>query len=117
MNEIYITIRQLGVSTKYKGYYYVADAVKLTLESQERPIRITKDIYPILATKYQSKPQNIEHNIRTVVLSCWRSNREKLEEVMGVRLHKMPSNYEFLDGLSYYILHLREASAASRARQ
>ena len=114
MNEIYIVIRQLGVSTKYKGYHSVADALRLTLESQERPIRITKDIYPILATKYQSKPQNIEHDIRTVVLSCWRSNREKLEEVMGVRLRKMPSNYEFIDGLSYYIRQKREKSDPSR---
>ena len=106
MNEIYVVIRQLGVSTRYKGYHYVADAVKFTLESQERQIRITKDIYPMLATKYQSKPHNIEHDIRTVVTRCWKSNREKLEKVMGRRLQKMPSNYEFLDGLSYYIRNL-----------
>ena len=29
-------------------------------------MKITKDIYPILARKYKSTPSNVEHNIRTI---------------------------------------------------
>ena len=65
MSEVYGLIRKLGATSKYKGYYYVAEAVNMAKELQERPMKITKDIYPILARKYKSTPSNVEHNIRT----------------------------------------------------
>ena len=67
MSEVYGLIRKLGATSKYKGYYYVAEAVNMAKELQERPMKITKDIYHILARKYKSTPSNVEHNIRTLV--------------------------------------------------
>ena len=49
MREVYGTIRKLGATSKYKGYYFVAEAIRMTMEFQERPMKITKDIYPKLA--------------------------------------------------------------------
>ena len=71
MSEVYGLIRKLGATSKYKGYYYVAEVVNMAKELQERPMKITKDIYPILARKYKSTPSNVEHNIRTLVNICW----------------------------------------------
>ena len=68
MKEVYGTIRKLGATSKYKGYYFVAEAIRMTMEFQERPMKITKDIYPRLAKKFKSKPSNIEHDIRTIVM-------------------------------------------------
>lgn len=45
MRKVYRLIRQLGVTSKYKGYYYVAEAVRMFMEIQDHPIKITKDIY------------------------------------------------------------------------
>ena len=61
MREVYGTIRRLGATSKYKGYYFVAEAIHMTMEFQERPMKITKDIYPRLAKKFKSKPSNIEY--------------------------------------------------------
>lgn len=44
MRKVYRLIRQLGVTSKYKGYYYVAEAVRMFMEIQDHPIKITKDI-------------------------------------------------------------------------
>ena len=44
MREVYGTIRKLGATSKYKGYYFVAEAIRMTMEFQERPMKITKDI-------------------------------------------------------------------------
>lgn len=49
MRKVYRLIRQLGMTSKYKGYYYVAEAVMMSMELQDYPIKITKDIYPYLA--------------------------------------------------------------------
>ena len=39
MRKVYRLIRQLGMTSKYKGYYYVAEAVMMSMELQDYPIR------------------------------------------------------------------------------
>ena len=103
MKEVYGTIRKLGASTKYKGYYFVAEAIKMTMEFQDRPMKITKDIYPLLAKKYRSKPSIVEHDIRTIVNVCWENHRERLEQIAGYPLEYRPTNSEFVDMIAFYL--------------
>ena len=103
MKEVYGTIRKLGASTKYKGYYFVAEAIKMTMEFQDRPMKITKDIYPLLAKKYRSKPSNVEHDIRTIVNVCCENHRERLEQIAGYPLEYRPTNSEFVDMIAFYL--------------
>lgn len=49
MKKVYGLIRRLGANSKYKGYFFVAEAVKISMGYQYKPLRITKDIYPCLA--------------------------------------------------------------------
>ena len=111
MSEIYSLIRRLGATSKYKGYYYVAEAVKMAEALQERPMKITKDIYPILARKYKSTPSNVEHNIRTLINLCWMNHRETLEEIAGCTMEDKPTNSEFIDILAYYLYSSHEKTA------
>lgn len=106
MSEVYGVIRRLGATSKYKGYYYVADAVKMAQGIQERPVKVTKDIYAVLARKYKSTPSNVEHNIRTLINLCWTSHRDVLEEIAGCTMVDKPTNSEFIDILVYYLLHV-----------
>lgn len=103
MKEVYRLIRRLGATSKYKGYYFVAEAVKISMESQERPLRITKDIYPCLAKKFKSTPMNVEHDIRTVVNVCWTVNKNYMDRIAGYHLMYKPTNSEFVDMLAYYL--------------
>lgn len=103
MKEIYKLIRTLGATPKYNGYHFVAEAVQVALEAPEDPIKVTKDIYPILARRFKSSPQNIEHSIRTVVKVCWGSNRDVLENVAGCPLDFKPTNSDFIDILANYL--------------
>ena len=110
MSEVYGLIRKLGATSKYKGYYYVAEAVNMAKELQERPMKITKDIYPILARKYKSTPSNVEHNIRTLVNICWINHKEDLELIAGCSMEDKPKNSEFIDILAYYLNKTEEMS-------
>ena len=112
MRKVYRLIRQLGMTSKYKGYYYVAEAVMMSMELQDYPIKITKDIYPHLAKKFKSTPVNIEHDIRTLVNVCWEGNRTLLEEIAGYSLNYKPTNSEFIDMLAYYLLEMEESESA-----
>ena len=104
MRKVYRLIRQLGMTSKYKGYYYVAEAVMMSMELQDYPIKITKDIYPCLAKKFKSTPVNIEHDIRTVINVCWTANKETMDRIAGYPLRYRPTNSEFVDMLAYYLI-------------
>lgn len=102
---IYALLRSMGVTSKYKGYFYFAEAVKLSLElieKQNKTINITKDIYPAISSKYKAKIENIEHNIRTIVTICWENDRSKVEKLAGLSLEIKPTNRQFLDMVTYY---------------
>ena len=96
MKKVYGLIRRLGANSKYKGYFFVAEAVKISMGDQYKPLRITKDIYPYLARKYRSTPTNIEHDIRTMVNVCWEGNKKLLDEIAGYPLEYKPTNSEFI---------------------
>ena len=104
MKKIYGIIRKLGVTSKYKGNFFVADAIELAMNSQGKPILITKDIYPYLARKYKTTPMNIEHNIRTVINVCWETNKARMDEIAGYPLTYKPTNSEFIDMIAYNLL-------------
>ena len=103
MQKVYGLIRRLGISKKYKGYKYLADAVVLVMEMEDEPIRITKVIYPELARKYHVTPEAIEQNIRTVVGQCWGRNRSLIEHLAGFRLSERPTNMELIEILAFYL--------------
>ena len=96
MKKVHGLIRRLGATSKYKGYFFVAEAVKISMGDQYKPLRITKDIYPCLARKYRSTPTNIEHDIRTMVNVCWEGNKKLLDEIAGYPLEYKPTNSEFI---------------------
>ena len=102
MSAVYGVIRKLGATSKYKGYYYVVDAVEMAQKIYERPVKVTKDIYPVIA-RYKSTPSNVEHNIRTLVNLCWMNHKDTLEEMAGCTMADKPTNSEFIDILVYYL--------------
>ena len=108
MREVYSLIRRLGVTSKYKGYYYVAEAVRLSMEAPEQPMKITKDIYPKLARKYKSTSVNVEHDIRTIINVCWITNKEEMDQIAGYTLSYKQTNSEFIDMLTYYLSQIEQ---------
>ena len=102
MKKVYGLIRRLGANSKYKGYFFVAEAVKISMGDQYKPLRITK------ARKYRSTPTNIEHDIRTMVNVCWEGNKKLLDEIAGYPLEYKPTNSEFIDMLAYYLREIEE---------
>ena len=117
MSAVYGVIRKLGATSKYKGYYYVVDAVEMAQKIYERPVKVTKDIYPVIARKYKSTPSNVEHNIRTLVNLCWMNHKDTLEEMAGCTMADKPTNSEFIDILVYYLRYSDKDSSQRCSRR
>ena len=95
--------RQLGMTSMYNSYFYVTEALKIRIEIQ-RPYRITKDIYQVLAVQYSTKSENVESGIRRVSRFCWTYHRDLLIQMAGYTLEEPPTNRQFIDILASYIM-------------
>ena len=103
MQKIYGTIRKLGAISTYRGFQFLADAIKFAITHQHKRIMITKDIYPYVARKYETTNMNVEHSIRIVINACWTKNKDGFEEIAGYPLNHKPTNSEFIDMVVYYL--------------
>ena len=108
MKPIYDILKTLGIHRTYKGYYYVAEAVRLVQKDASLLLYISKSLYPSIARVYDTTISCVERNIRTVVTACWESEyATRLEELAGVPLYKKPTSGDFIDILANY-LNLQE---------
>lgn len=95
-------LRDCRVTSRYKGYYYLPEAVQILKRHENRHLRITNDIYPAIAEKYCTSIDCVEHDIRTVIEKCWNNNKEFVQSIIGYEALRCPSNREFIDCVAYY---------------
>ncbi len=93
----------MGLTFRYKGYRYIGEAVLLEMEVEDMRVKITKDIYPVLARRYHVTQESVEKSIREAVSRCWKTNPDLIEKLAGYTMKKCPSNREFIDILACYI--------------
>ena len=110
MDKAVMILRKCHISAKYKGYRYIPDAVDLVAELMEQKdiIRMTRDIYPVIAEKYHTSPCNIEAAIRNTIEKCWKNNKTYVQEILGYKPLKCPSNTEFIDAIVFYIKYSQQ---------
>jgi len=92
------TLHELGVPSHIKGYQYIFEGIIVCIERES--ISFTKEIYPIIAKKYDSTISNVERSIRHAIEISWnRGNWEIMEEFFGnsIDMEKAkPTNKEFI---------------------
>ena len=96
------TLENLGITRKYKGYYYLSDTVEIVNINETALLNVGKQIYSPISLKYNCNIRTIERNIRTVILNAWKNNKYQIENIMGVKLTSPPTVTEFIDSLAYY---------------
>ena len=100
--EISITrmLHELGMPSHIKGYQYIRDGIMMIYNNPDIIGGITKELYPDVATKYNTTVSRVERAIRHAIEVSWnRGNWDLMEEVFGhsVDIDKAkPTNSEFI---------------------
>lgn len=76
--------------------------MQILKKNYNQHMRITNDIYPVIAEKYSTTIDCVEHDIRTVIEKCWNNNREFVQAIIGYESLRCPSNREFIDCVTYF---------------
>ena len=93
-------LHELGMPSHIKGYQYVREAINMVYENPEMVGGITKELYPELASKFDTTVSRVERAIRHAIEVSWnRGDWDLMEEIFGhsVDVDKAkPTNSEFI---------------------
>ena len=90
----------LGIPAHIKGSQYLREAVRLVPENHDVINRITKELYPGIARKFDTSASKVERAMRHAIEVAWNRGRlESTNQMLGVKLFSerdKPTNGEFI---------------------
>lgn len=97
ITNIFITV---GIPAHIKGYQFLREAVKMTVDMPDIINSITKKLYPGIAEKFETTASKVERAIRHAIEVAWnRGKIENINQIFGVRVYsnnEKPTNGEFI---------------------
>ena len=93
-------LHELGVPSHIKGYQYIREGILLLYNNPDIVGGITKELYPEIASKYDTSVSRVERAIRHAIEVSWnRGNLDLMEEIFGHSVdydRAKPTNSEFI---------------------
>ena len=90
----------LGIPAHIKGYQYLREAVRMVLENHDVINRITKELYPSIARKFDTSASKVERAMRHAIEVAWTRGRlDAVNQMYGYRVfarEDKPTNGEFI---------------------
>lgn len=97
ISNIFITV---GIPAHIKGYQFLREAIKMTIDSPDIINSITKRLYPNIAEHFSTSPSKVERAIRHAIEVAWnRGKIENINSVFGLQIYganDKPTNGEFI---------------------
>lgn len=104
--EVMVTdiIHQIGVPAHIKGYYYLREAIMLSVHNMEILNSVTKLLYPTIAKGFETTSSRVERAVRHAIEVAWdRGDVDILNSYFGYTVHNnrgKPTNSEFIAMIS-----------------
>lgn len=107
--NILMVLKEIGIPASLNGYRYLIDALMILISTKDNinDIRVCKDVYPTIASKYGASSSRVERCIRNAIeVGFSRGNVKYLDELFGYTVETRkgkPTNTEFLFCVADYI--------------
>ena len=102
--ELKKTLIYLGITPNYRGYDYIVLAMQLVFENPERLQYVTKELYPVIAEKYNTDWRAVEHSIRITISRSWERDSALFAKILGAWVTERPAVGRILAVLYTYLL-------------
>lgn len=90
----------IGIPAHIKGYAYLREAVKMVMEDHDLINRITKELYPGIASRFSTTPSKVERAMRHAIEVAWSRGRlDSVNRIYGYKVFSAedkPTNGEFI---------------------
>ena len=98
--KLSIILLEVGIVPNVKGYRYLRCAVVLAMMDNEILHNITKKLYPMIATKFDTSSSRVERAIRHAIEIATNSGKmENINSLFGIKIYgrnEKPTNSEFI---------------------
>lgn len=102
--EVTKLLLNLGVPSHLKGYSYLKEGILFVFNLAAHSYYITKDVYPVIANKYDTTVDRVERAIRHAIEVSWaRGDLNLFDEIFGYSVdydRGKPTNNEFISTVS-----------------
>ena len=103
----------LGIPAHIKGYQYLREAVRMVIEDHDVINRITKELYPGIARKYDTSASKVERAMRHAIEVAWTRGRiDTVNQMYGYKVFRKedkPTNGEFISCVAEKIIAVKSA--------
>ncbi|HEY8361418.1 MAG TPA: sporulation transcription factor Spo0A [Tissierellaceae bacterium] len=93
-------IHEIGIPAHIKGYLYLREAIMMVVKDMDYLGAITKELYPTIASKYNTTPSRVERAIRHAIEVAWtRGKLDTINQLFGYTVNNAkgkPTNSEFI---------------------
>lgn len=90
----------IGIPAHIKGYHFLREAIKMVLEDGDLINRITKELYPGIAKRFNTTSSKVERAIRHAIEVAWGRGRfDSIQTVLANPIYCKeikPTNGEFI---------------------
>ena len=90
----------LGIPANIKGYQYLREAVRMVVENRDVINRITKELYPGVAKRFDTSASKVERAMRHAIEVAWSRGRlDAVNKMYGYKVFDVmdkPTNGEFI---------------------
>lgn len=90
----------VGIPAHIKGYQFLREAIKMTIETPEIINSVTKQLYPGIAMRFNTSASKVERAIRHAIEVAWnRGKIENINNIFGIKIYspnEKPTNGEFI---------------------
>lgn len=97
LSNIFLT---MGIPAHIKGYQFLREAIKMSIDTPELINSITKKLYPAIAEHFSTSASKVERAIRHAIEVAWnRGKIENLNAIFGIKVYganEKPTNGEFI---------------------
>lgn len=109
INEInsYVTnyLLTIGVAPKHMGFTFIKQVIELAVKNNGIMGSLSREVYPTVASKNKTLPQNIERNIRNAIECACKSSELKKDNIKHLISNNKISNRAFLSYLLDKVLN------------
>ena len=87
-------LHDIKISARLLGYNYIREAVKLVYQDFDLIGAFSKELYPIIAKKFNTTPTRVARCIRTAMEASWQKNMK--HPFYSTNFNEKPTNTEFI---------------------
>lgn len=100
-------IHEIGMPAHIKGYQYLREAILITIDNMEMINAVTKELYPMVAKRFNTTSSRVERAIRHAIEVAWdRGDLDTLQKYFGYTVSSLkgrPTNSEFIAMIADYL--------------